>query len=109
FCRKATHEPERWGRESGMHDWGISEGHHDVAGRWCDVPAETLAAIREAMGAPAGGDRHGGAPPGTSPHDDPVFAFRPGQAPASVTDGGPWELHTEDGAVVAVAADLPPD
>ncbi|HYT39530.1 MAG TPA: 4-alpha-glucanotransferase, partial [Acidimicrobiia bacterium] len=95
-----------------MHDWGISEGYHDVAGRWCDVPAETLAAIRDAMGVPAPvDDGDGPAPPGTSPHDDPVVAFRPGRAPAGVTAGGPWELHTEDGAVVAVGAgaDLPPD
>jgi 4-alpha-glucanotransferase len=83
-----------------MHDWGISEGYHDVGGRWIDVPAETLAAIREAMG-------DGPAPPGTSRHDDPVVAFRPGQAPGGVTEGGPWDLHTEDGAVVATDSDAP--
>ena len=50
-------------------------------------------------------------PPGTSPDDDPVVAFRPGQAPAGVAAGGPWELHTEDGAVLPVDSDddLPPD
>ena len=92
-----------------MHDWGISAGYHDVAGRWIDVPAETLAAIRAAMG--EGEAPPGTAPPGTGPHDDPVVAFRPGQAPPGVTDGGPFELHTEDGAVAAVDAGggLPPD
>src|SRR5581483_6168122 len=79
-----------------MHDWGISEGYHDVGGRWIEVPAETLAAIREAMG-------EGEAPPGTAADDNPVVSFRPGEAPAEATAGGPWELHTEDGAV------LPPD
>ncbi len=35
----------------------------------------------------------------------------PGEAPAGVAAGGPWELHTEDGAVLAVNsdADVPPD
>jgi 4-alpha-glucanotransferase len=87
-----------------MHDWGITEGYHDVGGRWVDVPAETLAAIRAAMG-------EGEAPPGTGVHDDPVVTFRPGAAPAEATAGGPWELHTEDGAVLPVdaGAALPPD
>ena len=87
-----------------MHDWGIAEGYHDVAGRWFDVPAETEAAIRQAMG-------EGEVPPGTTPHDDPVAAFRPGRPPAGLTDGGPWELRTEDGAVVALdaGAGVPPD
>jgi 4-alpha-glucanotransferase len=87
-----------------MHDWGISEGYHDVGGRWIEVPAETMAAIRAAMG-------DGDAPPGTAAHDNPVVTFRPGQAPAEATAGGPWELHTEDGAVLAVdaGAPLPPD
>src|SRR5439155_1025613 len=87
-----------------MHDWGIAEGYHDIAGRWFDVPAETKAAIRQAMG-------EGDVPPGTTPHDDPVAAFRPGQAPGGITAGGPWELHTEDGAVAALdaGAGLPPD
>jgi 4-alpha-glucanotransferase len=93
-----------------MDDWGISAGYHDVAGQWRDVPAETLAAIRQAMGAP-GSDGDGAIPPGTSPHDNPVVAFRPGQAPAGSTDDGPWELHGEDGAVLAVdsGAALPAD
>jgi 4-alpha-glucanotransferase len=96
-----------------MHDWGIANGYHDVAGRWIDVPPETLAAIREAMGAPADpqeGDDPG--PPGTAPDDDPVVTFRAGsEPPAGATAGGPWELHTEDGGVVAVDAGggLPPD
>src|SRR5437763_13182823 len=87
-----------------MHDWGIAEGYHDIAGRWVDVPAATLAAIRAAMG-------DGEAPPGLSPDDSPVVTFRPGQAPDGVTAGGPWELHTEDGTVVALdaGAGLPPD
>jgi 4-alpha-glucanotransferase len=87
-----------------MHDWGIAEGYHDVAGRWIDVPAETLAAIRAAMG-------EGEAPPGLSPQDAPVVTFRPGEAPEDVTAGGPWELHTEDGTVLALDAGtgLPPD
>src|SRR5258706_10621678 len=87
-----------------MHDWGIAEGYHDVAGRWVDVPAETLAAIRAAMG-------EGEAPPGLSPADTPVVTFRPGQPPEDVTAGGPWELHTEDGTVVALdaGAGVPPD
>jgi 4-alpha-glucanotransferase len=87
-----------------MHDWGIAEGYHDVAGRWIEVPAGTLAAIREAMG-------DGEAPDGLSPHDNPVVTFRPGQAPGDVTAGGPWELHTEDGTVVALdpGAGVPPD
>jgi len=97
-----------------MHDWGISEGYHDVAGRWRDVPAGTLAAIREAMGAPAperGEGSPADGPPGTSPDDDPVVTFRPGSAPAGLTDGGPWALHTEDGAVIdgEAGAGLPPD
>ena len=93
-----------------MHDWGISEGYHDVAGQWREVPAETLAAIRRAMGAPAEAGE-GDGPPGTSPSDDPVVAFRPGQAPPAATAGGPWELHTEDGAVLPIeaGAGLPPD
>src|ERR1051326_3205797 len=87
-----------------MHDWGISAGYHDVGGRWIEVPAETVAAIREAMG-------EGEAPPGTAAADTPVVSFRPGEAPAEATAGGPWELHTEDGAVLPVdpGAGLPPD
>ena len=95
-----------------MQDWGISDGYHDIAGRWIDVPAETLAAIRAAMGAPPDPeDSADPGPPGTSPGDDPVVSFRPGQAPAGITAGGPWELHTEDGAVLTVESDgdLPPD
>lgn len=93
-----------------MHDWGISMGYHDVAGHWREVSPETLTAIRRAMGAPAAVGE-GPAPAGTSPHDDPVVSFRPGRAPAGITGGGPWELHTEDGAVVAVdsGAPLPAD
>ncbi|MDQ1488467.1 MAG: 4-alpha-glucanotransferase [Actinomycetota bacterium] len=94
-----------------MHDWGISMGYHDVAGHWREVPPETLTAIRRAMGvsevpaAGAGDDPDGGpAPPGTSAHDDPVVAFRPGRAPAEVTAGGPWELHTEDGATIPLGS-----
>ena len=95
-----------------MHDWAVSSGYHDVAGRWIEVPATTVTAIRQAMGASADPDDpadHG--PPGTSPEDGPVVAFRPGQGPAGVTAGGPWELHTEDGAVLGVdsGGDLPPD
>jgi len=97
-----------------MHDWGISEGYHDYLGHWCEVPGETLAAIREAMGAVPGADGHeedGFAPPGLAPHENPVVTFRPGEAPADATVGGPWELHTEDGAVVDLedAGPLPPD
>ncbi|HEV7865764.1 MAG TPA: 4-alpha-glucanotransferase [Acidimicrobiia bacterium] len=95
-----------------MHDWGIATGYHDYAGQWKEVPAETLAAFRAAMGAPDGNDGPDDpGPPGTSPGDDPVFAFRPGQPPAGLTDGGPWELYTEDGAVVPLdsAGELPPD
>ena len=93
-----------------MHDWGIAAGYHDVTGQWRDVPPDTLAAIREAMGAPAG-DGSGAGPPGTETDDNPVLSFRPGDPPAGVTDGGPWELHTEDGAVVGIdsGAGLPPD
>jgi 4-alpha-glucanotransferase len=95
-----------------VHDWGVSFGYHDITGQWIDVPAETLAAIRQAMGAPAGPDSDDDpGPPGTSPGDDPVVSFRPGDPPAGLTAGGPWELHTEDGAVVAIAsgAGVPPD
>jgi len=90
-----------------MHDWGISEGYHDVAGRWVDVPSETMAAIREAMGAGTDND-----PPGTAPDENPVFTLRAGQGtPDGATAGGPWELHTEDGGVVAIdsGGELPPD
>src|SRR5437763_12923349 len=86
-----------------MHDWGISDGYHDVAGCWIEVPAETLAAIRQAMGC------EGDAPPGTTPPDNPVVCFRPGQAPPDATAGGPWELHTEDGAVLALDGGGPPE
>lgn len=95
-----------------MQDWGIANGYHDVAGRWIDVPAETLAAVRATMGAPPDPEHSGDpGPPGTSPGDDPVVSFRPGQAPAGVAAGGPWELHTEDGAILTVESDgdLPPD
>ena len=95
-----------------MHDWAISAGYHDVAGHWIEVPGETVAAIRQAMGAtPDPDDPADGGPPGTAPDDDPVVAYRPGQPPAGVAAGGPWELHTEDGAVVPVdsGADLPAD
>jgi 4-alpha-glucanotransferase len=87
-----------------MHDWGISEGYHDFSGQWIEVPAETLAAIREAMGT-------GDAPVGTSADDNPVVCFRPGEAPDDATAGGPWELHTEDGAVAGIdeGGGLPPD
>ena len=87
-----------------MHDWGISDGYHDYKGDWCEVPGETLAAIREAMG-------HGDAPPGLEPHDNPVVTFRSGEAPDEATAGGPWQLHMEDGATVDLddGAPLPPD
>lgn len=102
-----------------MHDWGISAGYHDYKGDWFDVPGETLAAIRDAMGAGGGSGEHEGgdgpAPPGTAPHENPVVTFRPGQAPGDATAGGPWELHVEDGGTVSIdggavlPGDLPPD
>src|SRR5215210_3025183 len=87
-----------------MHDWGISDGYHDYKGDWCEVPGETLTAIREAMG-------HGDAPSGLEPNDNPVVTFRPGEAPGDVTAGGPWQLQTEDGGAVDLddGAPLPPD
>jgi 4-alpha-glucanotransferase len=87
-----------------MHDWGISEGYHDYLGAWREVPGETLAAIRDAMG-------DGEAPPGLGSHDNPVVTFRPGEAPGDATAGGPWRLQTEDGAAADLdnGASLPPD
>ncbi|HYH52242.1 MAG TPA: 4-alpha-glucanotransferase [Acidimicrobiia bacterium] len=94
-----------------MHDWGISAGYHDYAGNWLDVPGETMAAIREAMGAGAGEGEGDGPPPGTAPHDNPVVTFRQGQPPGDATAGGPWDLHVEDGGTVPLndGAELPPD
>ncbi|HVW32721.1 MAG TPA: 4-alpha-glucanotransferase [Acidimicrobiia bacterium] len=93
-----------------MHDWGIASGYHDVSGQWHDIPSETLRAIRTAMGAPLD-EQDDRPPPGTSPDDDPVVTFRPGQPPAEATAGGPWILRTEDGGEVGVASggSLPPD
>jgi 4-alpha-glucanotransferase len=97
-----------------MQDWGISAGYHDYAGNWRDVPGDTLAAIREAMGAGAGTGEHEGdgpPPPGTMPHDNPVVTFRHGHPPGDAAAGGPWELHVEDGGTVPVddGTGLPPD
>src|SRR5205807_4693622 len=78
--------------------WGVEAGYHDIGGRWVEADPETVAAVLEAMGAD-----------GAGPPPSPALVVRTGE-PAAI--GGPFEVVTEDAAVVAgegwLPTDLPP-
>ena len=67
--------------------WGVAEGYRDAAGGWREPPAETLAAVFEAMGAESE----------QPTHDAHPLTVRPGEV---VAVDHPSELTTEDGATV---------
>ncbi|MCK6526891.1 4-alpha-glucanotransferase [Myxococcota bacterium] len=79
--------------------WGIARGYHDIAGRWHETPRATAEAFLSVMGA------DGGSPPGLG-DENPVWVVRRGER---VRAEGPFELRTEDGAVLRGEGDLPPD
>jgi 4-alpha-glucanotransferase len=78
--------------------WGVDEGYWDASGAWREVPAETRAALREAMG--AGDD----APPPAP--ERPLWIVRPGDDRHLL---GPCELVLEDGTQLRAEGSLPPD
>ena len=78
--------------------WGIDNGYEDALHKWQDTPARTRAAILAAMDA------------------DPSASRPPSQhGPRVVTQGAqikidqPGELRLEDGTVLKVDRDVPPD
>jgi 4-alpha-glucanotransferase len=73
-------------------EWGIEDRYTDASGREHQVPAETIQALREAMGKPAGERAHG-------------LVVRAGQR-VRVNRG---ELQLEDGTVLQVEDSLPED
>jgi 4-alpha-glucanotransferase len=77
--------------------WGIDDAYVDVEGVWHQTPLETRAAIRAVMGV----DVDAPAPP-----EPPVRVIREGESPGLA---GPVELRLEDGTVLDVGAEGPPD
>jgi 4-alpha-glucanotransferase len=79
--------------------WGVDDGYWDAAGRWREVPPESLAAITTAMG--ADGDRPAPGPP--------LWFVRAGHVEFLL---GPADLVLEDGSTIrgveALPRDLPP-
>lgn len=75
--------------------WGVAPGYHDYGGLWHDAPEETLAEIREVLGA------RGEEPPPpravTVRTDHPLPAIGRGM------------VVTEDGGEIRVSGALPPD
>jgi 4-alpha-glucanotransferase len=78
--------------------WGISDGYSDAAGRWQQVPQETLDAVGRAMGAETGSD---GPPAGP-----PLWFVRPGGAEPLQSR---CDLRLEDGTVLDGIESLPGD
>jgi 4-alpha-glucanotransferase len=87
----------RYGRPVDQAAWGIDAGYWDVSGHWRDVPDESVAAMRDAMGAP-GLD----APPG----GPPLWFLRAGQSEFLQS---PADLLLEDGTQRFGIDTLPPD
>jgi 4-alpha-glucanotransferase len=79
--------------------WGIDDGYWDVAGEWHATSPDTIAALREAMGAAGDAD----APPADG---SAVWVVRAGRAEPLL---GPCEVALEDGGETRVEGDLPPD
>ena len=77
--------------------WGIDEGYWDAAGRWQEVPPESVEAIARAMGAEGEAEPPGGAP---------LWFVRAGHAEWL---HGPADLVLEDGTHVTAVEALPPD
>ena len=71
-------------------DWGIADGFHDVHGAWIEAPAATIAALREAMGAPA--------------PSEPLWFVAEGSAPGLL---GECVLTLEDGTSWGTVRALP--
>lgn len=82
----------------GADAWGLDEGYHDAGGTWRVPPAETIAALRTAMGA----DEH----PDRPPPGPPLWFVEEGEAPAL---GRPGRLTLEDGTELAPGSALPAD
>jgi len=79
--------------------WGIDDGYWDVSGEWHATSPDTVAALREAMGAADAADM----PPADS---TAVRVVHAGQAEPLL---GPCELALEDGSEMRVEGGLPPD
>src|SRR4051812_9687444 len=79
--------------------WGIDDGYHDVHDRWCPTDPAIAAELRRSMGADDGEEA---APPAGRD----VRVVRTGEA---VRLDEPAELRLEDGTVLKVADQLPPD
>jgi 4-alpha-glucanotransferase len=79
--------------------WGIDDGYWDASGQWHTTSPETVAALREAMGA--------GDPADTPPSDGPtVWVVHAGRPEPLL---GPCELALEDGSELRAEGELPPD
>ena len=79
--------------------WGIDDGYWDALGKWHRTSPETVAALREAMGA----DNSADAPP---PNGPAVWVVHAGRAEPLL---GPCELALEDGSELRAEGELPPD
>ena len=77
--------------------WGIDDGYWDASGRWHTTSPETVAALREAMGADDTID--------TPPDSPAVWVLHAGRAEPLL---GPCELALEDGSELRVEGELPP-
>jgi 4-alpha-glucanotransferase len=77
--------------------WGIDDGYWDASGRWRATSPDTVAALRQAMGA-----GHADTPP-DGPAVRVVRAGRPAPLP------GPCELALEDGSGLRAEGELPAD
>lgn len=86
--------------------WGIVPGYEDALDRWREVPAETLEAIRRAMGSPDGeaGALRAGLPV-PAEGDPPVRVVAEGTRPSV----GPGTLVLEDGTELEIEERLPSD
>jgi 4-alpha-glucanotransferase len=75
--------------------WGIAPGYNDIAGRWVPAEPDGVSGALAAMGA------DGAEPPGPG-----ALVVREGDTRPV---GGPAEVVTEDGAVLAISGTLPAD
>jgi 4-alpha-glucanotransferase len=78
--------------------WGIDDGYWDASGQWHTTSAETVAALREAMG--------GGGTDEIPPDGPAGWVVHAGRAEPLL---GPCELALEDGSEVRAEGELPPD
>ena len=76
----------------GVDEWGITDGYHDIDGRWHATPDETREALRTAMGAPVSVPLRWFVQAGDA---DPLW--------------NPADLRLSDGTMLTGVTALPPD